>query len=255
VSRLRARCPDCRTLTAVALDPAYQCHSCGREFVAGLVRVPRAWGSGGEAMAEAAGMPLPYPETGVVARDTLEEQSAELAAVLPARPLVLGGCCCAHLGAIRGLARRVGRLAVVWLDAHGDLNTAATSPSGNEWGMPLRMAIDEGAVLPEDVALVGARNLDEPEVAFMDAAGIDGDVDRAVGGTDAVYVALDVDVLRPGEVPSFMPEPGGPSSAGVVELLAALAAGAVPVAGMGLTGLVPGTAPEDVLPFATALGL
>ncbi len=44
VSRLRARCPDCRTLTAVALGPEYQCHSCGREFGAGLVRVPRAWG-------------------------------------------------------------------------------------------------------------------------------------------------------------------------------------------------------------------
>ena len=54
VSTLRARCPDCRTLTAVALDDEYQCHSCGREFAAGLVRVPRAWGAGGEAMAEAA---------------------------------------------------------------------------------------------------------------------------------------------------------------------------------------------------------
>jgi len=51
MSRLRARCPDCRTLTAVALGPEYQCHSCGREFCAGLVRVPRAWGTGGEAMA------------------------------------------------------------------------------------------------------------------------------------------------------------------------------------------------------------
>ena len=40
------------------------------------------------------------------------------------------------------LAARYGRLAVVWVDAHGDLNTPETSPSGNEWGMPLRMAID-----------------------------------------------------------------------------------------------------------------
>ena len=46
VSALRARCPDCRTLTAVAFDDEYQCHSCGREFAAGLVRVPRAWGAG-----------------------------------------------------------------------------------------------------------------------------------------------------------------------------------------------------------------
>jgi len=54
VSRLRARCSDCRTFTAVALGPGYECHACGREFGAGLVRVPRAWGEGGESMAEAA---------------------------------------------------------------------------------------------------------------------------------------------------------------------------------------------------------
>ena len=51
MSRLRARCPYCRTLTAVAIGPEYQCHSCGREFSAGLVRIPRAWGRGGETMA------------------------------------------------------------------------------------------------------------------------------------------------------------------------------------------------------------
>ena len=47
MSRLRARCPDCRTFTAVALGPGYECHACGGEFGAGLVRVPRAWGEGG----------------------------------------------------------------------------------------------------------------------------------------------------------------------------------------------------------------
>ena len=66
MSRLRARCPYCRTLTAVALGPEYQCHSCGAEFAAGLVRVPRAWGTGGDAMAAAAWLELPYPETGVI---------------------------------------------------------------------------------------------------------------------------------------------------------------------------------------------
>ena len=50
MSILRARCPDCRTLTAVAVDDIYECHSCGRTFGAGLVRVPRAWGDGGEPM-------------------------------------------------------------------------------------------------------------------------------------------------------------------------------------------------------------
>ena len=111
---------------------------------------------------------------------------------------MLGGCCCAHVGAIRGLAARHGRLAVVWLDAHGDLNTPESSPSGNAWGMPLRLALDEGSVATTDVALVGARDLDPPEAAYVAEHGIDDDVGRALAGADAVYVALDVDVLEPG---------------------------------------------------------
>ena len=110
MSALRARCPDCRTFTAVAVGDGYECHRCGRSFAAGLVRVPRAWGSGGEAMAEAAGIALPYPEAAIVERDALDEQSSALADILPARPVVVGGCCCAHVGAVRGLARRYGRL-------------------------------------------------------------------------------------------------------------------------------------------------
>ena len=164
MSRLRARCPDCRTLTAVAVGPEYQCHSCGREFCAGLVRIPRAWGTGGEAMAEAAYLELPYPEASVIEADTLAEQTLMLASELPDRPLVLGGCCCSHVGAIEALSAGEECLAVVWIDAHGDLNTPATSPSGNTWGMPLRMVLDDGAVLAKHVALIGARNLDPPEV-------------------------------------------------------------------------------------------
>ena len=83
MSRLRARCPDCHTFTAVALGPGYECHACGREFGAGLVRVPRAWGEGGEAMAEAARLPLPYPEAAVVEEDSLGEQTLAIAMDLP----------------------------------------------------------------------------------------------------------------------------------------------------------------------------
>ena len=182
MSTLRARCPDCRTLTAVAIGAEYQCHSCGREFGAGLVRVPRAWGVGGEAMAEAAAMSVPWPEAAAIDEATLAEQIEAQGRSLPARPLVLGGCCCSHVGAVRELARRHGRLAVVWLDAHGDLNTPESSPSGNAWGMPLRMLIDAGDVAAEDVTLLGARNLDPPEVAFIAAAGVRtelGDAPRA----------------------------------------------------------------------------
>ncbi len=254
MSALRARCPYCRTLTAVAFDDGYECHSCGTPFTAGLVRVPRAWGVGGEAMAEAASLELPYPEALVVEEDTLDRQTDVLARGLPARPLVLGGCCCAHVGAIRGLAARVDRLAVVWLDAHGDLNTSETSPSGNLWGMPLRMALDDGSVEPQDVALVGGRNLDPPEREYVLAQGIDDDVDRALAGADAAYVALDVDVLEPGSVPSFMPVAGGPSTDEVLALLERVAECAR-VAGMGFTGLVPGAEPARIARFAAAAGL
>jgi arginase len=249
MSSLRARCPQCRTFTAVAMGPGYECHACGRTYAAGLVRVPRAWGSGGESMALGASLDVPYPDTGSVERDTLEEQTVELASVLPERPVVLGGCCCSHVGAVRGLARRVERLGIVWLDAHGDLNTPETSPSGNEWGMPLRMLLDDGVVRPEDVALVGARNLDPPEVEYLAATGIDDSLERALDGIDAVYVAVDLDVLDPGEAVVFMPEPDGPRSDEIEATLRSVVS-RVRLAGIGLTGHL---AEERNVPVATRL--
>jgi arginase len=138
---------------------------------------------------------------------------------------------------VTGLAGRVGRLAVVWLDAHGDLNTPETSPSGNLWGMPLRMLLDDGVVRPDDVALVGARNLDPPESDYLSATGIDDSLDRALDAVDAAYVAFDVDVLAPGEAAMFMPEPGGPDLVAAEEVLRTVAARA-PLAGIGVTGHV-----------------
>lgn len=236
MSRLRARCPDCRTNTAVALGAEYQCHSCGREFRAALVRVPRAWGDGGEAMAQAAFLPLPYPEAAIVEEDTLAMQSLEIATALPDRPIVVGGCCCAHTGAIEALSQRYDRLGVIWIDAHGDLNTPETSPTGNAWGMPLRMAIDSGAVSPADVALVAARNLDPPEADFIREHGIGSE--PRLDGVDAVYVALDGDGLAPGELAVFMPEPGGPTLAEIERLLRDAASGTT-IAGIGFSGLLP----------------
>jgi hypothetical protein len=249
VSALRARCPDCRTLTAVAIGDEYQCHSCGREFAAGLVRVPRAWGNGGEAMAASATMALPWPEAAVIEEPTLEAQIEAFAHVLPARPLVLGGCCCSHVGAVRALAGRHGRVGVLWLDAHGDLNTPASSPSGNAWGMPLRMLLDAGDVAAADVILLGARNLDPPEEEFIEAAGIR----RELGDLpDAFYVALDCDVFEPGELDVFMPEPDGLRLDEAEQILAGLP---TPV-GAGLTGLLWSERNEAVVPrLARALGL
>jgi arginase len=236
------------------MGPDYECHSCGRTFAAGMVRVPRAWGDGGRAMIDSASLELDYPEAGVVEEDSLQAQTLVLAADLPQRPLVLGGCCCSHVGAVEGLAARYERLGVVWLDAHGDLNTPQSSPSGNEWGMPLRMLIDRGAIDPQDVALIGARNLDPPEVEFIAAAGIHDDAEAVLSRVDSVYVALDCDVFEPSELAVFMPEPGGPTVAEVEKLLCGLRdRGAV--VGAGLTGLAPDPANVEKLErLCTALG-
>jgi arginase family enzyme len=256
VSLLRARCPTCRTLTAVAIDEGYECHRCGRSFTAGLVRVPRAWGDGGEAMVEAASLALDYPEVAVVEEQTLAMQTLAVASDLPVRPLVLGGCCCSHVGAVEGLAARHGRVSVLWLDAHGDLNTPETSPSGNEWGMPLRMLLDRGTIATADVVLWGTRNLDPPEREFVTEAGIGDDpvvlLDRADG--DAVYVALDCDVFDPDALAVFMPEPAGPSLEEVEQLLGHVRASGKLV-GAGFTGLAPDPANVETLErLAAALG-
>jgi len=237
MSALRARCPNCHTFTAVAIGDGYECHSCGSTFGAGLVRVPAAWGAGGEGMVAGARIDLPYPEVAVVERTTLDEQSEAIADALARRPIALGGCCCTHVGAATGVARRVDRLALVWIDSHGDLNTPETSPSGNLWGMPFRMLLDGGVVAPEDAALVGARNLDPPEVEFMSAVGLDDSVDRALANTDALYVALDLDVLDPSEVDVLIPEPAGMSAAELESFLRDLGSRAT-IAGMGVTGLL-----------------
>lgn len=237
MSALRARCPDCRTFTAVALGNGYECHSCGSTFRAGLVLVPTAWGTGGEAMADGARIPLPYPEVAIIERATLEEQTEAVAGALAARPVVVGGCCCTHVGAATGLARRVNRLAVIWIDAHGDLNTPESSPSGNLWGMPFRMLLDAGVVAPEDAALVGARSLDPPEVELLAAIGLDDSVERALAGADAAYVALDLDVLDPAEIDVLIPEPDG-MSADALEALLRRLANETAVAGIGVTGFL-----------------
>ena len=206
-------------------------------------------------MAAAASLPLPYPEAAVVEEESLEDQVAAQMRNLPALPLVLGGCCCAHLGAICGSLRRAAGDSA----SSGSMRTATStrprcSPSGDEWGMPLRMAIDAGAVSPEDVALVGARSLDPPEVAYMTAVGIDADIERALDGCDRVYVAFDCDVLRPGELAVFMPEPGGPTLEEAEAMLGSIA-GNRTLAGLGLTGLTAAADPAVVARLAVAAGL
>ncbi|HEY7077521.1 MAG TPA: arginase [Solirubrobacteraceae bacterium] len=144
-------------------------------------------------------------------------------------PIVLGGDHSIGLGTLGGLAARHGPGAVLWFDAHGDLNTPATTPSGNVHGMPLAAALGRGgpgfesaawplpAVEPQRVAVIGARELDPGERALirelglavhtmseLDRRGIEsvvsGALERAEGAA-FVHVSLDMDGLDPSVAP------------------------------------------------------
>jgi arginase len=145
-------------------------------------------------------------------------------------PLVLGGDHSVALGTLGGLAAGSGRPGgVIWLDAHGDLNTPVSSPSGNVHGMPLAAALGLAgdafrraswplpAVDAERTVLVGVRELDPAERELVRDTGIRvftmSDVDRIgieramrealdrVSGAAFVHVSLDLDVLDPEVAP------------------------------------------------------
>jgi arginase len=209
-------------------------------------------------MEEAASMPLPIDTAATVDEASLDRQIQRLVAVMPERPVILGGCCCAHVGAVAGIARRNGRIAVVWFDAHGDLNTPDTSPSGNMWGMPFRILLDDLVVRVDDCILIGARNLDPPEERFIDEAALADDpveLPAVLNGVTGAYVAFDCDVLDPTEIDCFMPEPDGMALDDALALVAEVAA-MTPVLGIGFTGLVADDAnPERLMRLSAATGL
>jgi arginase len=155
------------------------------------------------------------------------------------RPLVLGGDHAIAMGTLGGLAASGGQPGgVIWIDAHGDLNTPESSPSGNVHGMPLAAALGRSpawfahdrltlpALDPSRVALVGIRSLDPAERAFLREADIRvftmSDIDRIgiehamrealdrVAGPGFVHVSLDLDSLDPEVAPGVgTPVPGG----------------------------------------------
>ena len=124
--------------------------------------------------------------------------------------------------------------------------------------MPLRMLLDAGAVEPEDVVLLGARNLDPPEREYIASIGLRTEPDQigeALDGTEGVYVALDVDSLEPGEISPFMPEPAGLSLSDTEKLLRRVPREA-PVLGVGLSGLAAELSNvEPLTRLCAALGL
>ncbi len=119
-----------------------------------------------------------------------DELFARVAASLQAErfPLIIGGDHSIAVGTIKGAGdyfhRQGGQLGLVWIDAHADMNTPGTSPSGNLHGMPLSAVLGLGhdrfvnvggcgvRVRPENVALIGIRNLDEGEKESVRQTGI-----------------------------------------------------------------------------------
>jgi arginase family enzyme len=103
------------------------------------------------------------------------------------------------------------------------------------------MILESGFVSVQDSVLLGARSLDPPETKLIQEIGLATSEDglaKALDATDAVYVALDADVLDAREISCFMPEPGGPTLAEVELLLRGIARRSTLV-GLGLTGLTP----------------
>ena len=79
-------------------------------------------------------------------------------------PIVLGGDHSIAIGTLAGLYRARGRQpGLIWIDAHGDINTPLTSPSGNVHGMPLAISLEEHAVAAERTVLIGLRDVDAGE--------------------------------------------------------------------------------------------
>ena len=160
-------------------------------------------------------------------------------------PIVLGGDHSIAIGSVAGLAafhrRRDARVGVIWFDAHGDMNTPETSPSGNIHGMPFAAILGRGApelthvsgfapkVSPEDCVLIGARSVDREEAAALRASGIrvvtmreldergmsavmDEAMWLASRRTAGFHVTMDMDFVDPDFAPGVgTPVPGGPT--------------------------------------------
>jgi arginase len=166
----------------------------------------------------------------------------------PDRILTIGGTCGVGAAPVAYLNERYGGdLAVVWLDAHGDLNTPASSPSGNFHGMILRTLLGEGPgaftrelrrpLRPAQVFLAATRDLDPPEAAFVSREAISvtppaefGDPPALAArirerGFTRVYLHLDLDAINPADFPdTLMRTPGGPSLDEVCAMMRALSA-------------------------------
>ncbi len=149
-------------------------------------------------------------------------------------PLILGGDHSISAGSVSGVAqyyqRRNEAIGIIWVDAHADMNTPATTPSGNVHGMPLASLIGDGPselvnlcgfspkVDPRNVALIGLRDVDTLEARHVKESGVRTftmrDIDErgmpavmqeaialASAGTAGIHLSFDMDSIDPDEAP------------------------------------------------------
>jgi arginase len=149
-------------------------------------------------------------------------------------PLVLGGDHSIAIGTVAGMSRhfrkKKQKIGLIWIDAHADMNTPATSPSGNIHGMPLACCIGMGPpeltrlfgyspkIAPQNVALVGVRNIDQLEAPHVRKSGVraftmrhiderglrsvmEEAIEIASNGTAGFHLSLDMDYVDPREAP------------------------------------------------------
>ncbi|MFF1877769.1 arginase family protein [Leifsonia sp. NPDC058230] len=165
---------------------------------------------------------------------SIRDAAAAELMVLESPVVTVGGDCAADLASVQHVvaSREPGSVALVWFDAHGDLNTPESSPSGAFHGMVLRALLGEGpeglastgaALLAADkLVLAGTRALDDGEDAYVTEAGVrmltaeslasPRELVDAVAatGAEAVYLHIDLDVLDPATMSGIgYPEPFG----------------------------------------------
>lgn len=145
-------------------------------------------------------------------------------------PLVLGGDHSIAIGTLAGASKHYENLGVIWFDAHGDLNTDETTPSGNIHGMSLAVSLGLGndelvnihgyspKIKPENVVIIGARSLDEGERKLItskeikvfsmheiDRRGMAAVMEETIAffneKTDGVHLSVDMDALDPIDAP------------------------------------------------------
>jgi arginase len=186
------------------------------------------------------------------------------------RPAVVSGDCTTAIATVAGLQRTGVAPAIVWFDAHGDVQTLETTTSGYLGGIPLRILVGYRPELlagplglrpvgEERVVLVDARDLDPPEVTYLEGAAIrrsdvdDLSADRLPDGP--LYLHLDLDVVDPDQLPGLrFPASGGPGWPPVVEAARrVIGTGRVAALGVGCTWHGGRGAAERARPYLDSL--